>query len=100
MIDFVIVVAPKSDGQKLEYSIQFINSKILEDRFVSRLMSDISDDSIHNLQPKLREEYLRNRFRSYMNRFKLYRSSAQPFDLQLQLVGNKIQFSQDEPNGN
>ncbi len=98
MIDFVVVVDPKSDNQKLDYSLQFINAKHLEDRYVSTLMSDVSDDSIHNLQPKLREEYLRNRFRSYTNRLKLFKNSKEPLDFSIQLVGNKILFSLPDKN--
>jgi hypothetical protein len=98
MIDFVVIVDPKSDSQKLDSSIQFINAKVLEDRFVSTLMSDVSDESIHNLQPKAREEYLRNRFRSYMNRFKLYKSGLDPLEFSITLSGNKILFSVDQKN--
>lgn len=93
MIDFVVVVDPKSDSQKLDYSVQFINAKHLEDRYVSTLMSDVSDESIHNLQPKLREDYLRNRFRSYTNRLKLFKTAQEPLDYTIQLSGNKITFS-------
>jgi hypothetical protein len=98
LIDFVVVVDPKSDNQKLDYSLQFINAKYLEDRYVSTLMSDVSDDSIHNLQPKLREEYLRNRFRSYTNRLKLFKHTKEPLDFSIQLIGNKIIFSLPEKN--
>jgi hypothetical protein len=98
MIDFVVIVDPKSDSQKLDSSIQFINSKVLEDRFVSTLMSDVSDESIHNLQPKAREEYLRNRFRSYMNRLKLFKSGLDPLEFSITLSGNKILFSVDQKN--
>jgi len=98
MIDLVVIAENRPDN-KLDWSIQFINSRVLEDRFVSILMSDISDDSIHNLQPKVREEYLRNRFRSYMNRFKLYQSSYTPLNLSAQLINNKITLSRgDAPN--
>lgn len=98
LIDFVVVVDPQSDNQQLVYSLQLINAKHLEDRYVSTLMSDASDDSIHALQPKLREEYLRNRFRSYTNRLKLYKNSKEPLDFNIQLVGNKIIFNLPEKN--
>lgn len=93
MIDFVVVVDPKSDHQKLEGSLQFINAKVLEDRFVSMLMSDALDDSMTGMQPKVREDYLRNRFRSYVNRFKLYKASGEPYDISIYLTGNKIMIS-------
>lgn len=98
MIDFVIIVDPKQDNQPLDWSLQFINAQVLEDRFVSTLMSDVSDESIYSLQPKIREDYLRNRFRSYMNRFKLYQSNYKMLDLNIRLSGNKILVSQNEKN--
>lgn len=96
MIDLVVIAEGRSEPQRLDWSVQFINARVLEDRFVSILMSDVSDESIHNLQPKLREEYLRNRFRSYMNRFKLYQSSYTPLTLDIQLQGNKINISKSD----
>ena len=44
-------------------------------------------DSMENkggfISPKMREEYLRNRFRSYMNRFQLYRNDNTKFELDI-----------------
>jgi hypothetical protein len=96
MIDLVIIADDRGEGHHLDWSVQFINSRVLEDRFVSTLMSDVSDESVHSLQPKIREEYLRNRFRSYMNRFKLYQSSYTPLSLNVQLLGNKINISKSD----
>ncbi len=98
MIDLIVIVDPKADHNKLDWCVQFINPNILEDRFVSTLMSDVSDESIHNLQPKAREEYLRNRFRSYIHRFKLYQSNYKPLHLNVQLSGTKILVSPGDPN--
>lgn len=98
MIDLVVIAEPKADTNRLDWSVQFINSTILEDRFVSTLMSDVSDESLHNLQPKIREEYLRNRFRSYMHRFKLYQSNYKLLNLNIQLAGTKITISPSEPH--
>lgn len=99
MIDLVIIVDPKTDSKELDWSVQFINSRVLEDRFVSTLMSDVSDESIYNLQPKVREEYLRNRFRSYMNRFKLFQANLKTLQLDAQLVGNKVTVTTTQPSG-
>lgn len=98
MIDLVVIADPKTDSSSLDWSIQFINSTVLEDRFVSTLMSDISDESLHNLQPKIREEYLRNRFRSYMHRFKLYQANYKILNLNIQLQGSKINILPSDPN--
>jgi YbbR domain-containing protein len=83
MIEIVIIAAPKSERKLLDWSVQFVNPRLLEDKYVATLMSDVSDREIRLLQPTLREEYLRNRFRSYMNRFQLFRVDDTKFDLNI-----------------
>lgn len=90
MLQIVIIAAPKTDSASLEWSVQFVNPSILEDRYVSTLMSDVSDDEVKALQPHLREEYLRNRFRSYMNRFQFFKSDDAKLDLNIELQNDKV----------
>jgi hypothetical protein len=90
MIEIVIIAAPKSERKLLDWSVQFVNPRLLEDKYVATLMSDVSDREIRLLQPTLREEYLRNRFRSYMNRFQLFRVDDSKFDLNVFLKGQYI----------
>lgn len=90
MLQIVIIAAPKSVRPSLEWSIQFINPHVLEDKYVSKLLSDTNDDEIRDIQPNLREEYLRNRFRSYMNKFQLYKSEDKPLKLQIELESGKV----------
>jgi hypothetical protein len=68
MLQIVVIVSPKSESNLMQWAVEFINPGQLEDTYVSTLMSDVSDEDIRLLQPALRQEYLRNRFRSYMNR--------------------------------
>jgi hypothetical protein len=42
----------------------------------------------------MREEYLRNRFRSYMNRFRFYTASHQKLNLNIELQANSISVLQ------
>lgn len=90
MIEIVIIVDPKTDKKVLDWSVQFVNPRQLEDNYVARLMSDVSDRDIRLLQPILREEYLRNRFRSYMNHFQMLRDEDDKFDLDIYLSDQKI----------
>lgn len=94
MIEIVIIVAPKSERKLLDWSFQFVNPRLLEDRYVATLMSDVSDRDIRLLQPPLREEYLRNRFRSYMNRFQLFRSDDSKFELTVSLKDLQVQIEE------
>ena len=91
MIEILIIVSPRTDRKFLDWSVQFVDPRLLEDKYVSILMSDVSDNDIRLMQPTLREEYLRNRFRSYMNRFQLFESDETKFDLAISLNGDQIQ---------
>jgi hypothetical protein len=84
-----IVVIPSST-HAFAWSVQFINPRVLEDRYVATLMSDVSDDELKELLPSLREEYLRNRFRSFMNRFQLYDEEDMRFDPVIRAVDGGI----------
>lgn len=94
MIEIVIIVSPKLERKLLDWSVQFVNPRLLEDKYVGILMSDVSDRDIRLLQPTLREEYLRNRFRSYMNRFQLFRADDSKFELAIFLKNNQIQVEE------
>jgi hypothetical protein len=100
MLQIVIIASPPSERNLLEWSIEFINPRQLEDHYVSSLMSDVSDEDIRLLQPALRQEYLRNRFRSYMNRFQLFNADDTTFDLALFIKDDKVEIhetSQEPP---
>ncbi|NGX59759.1 MAG: hypothetical protein KR126chlam3_00916 [Chlamydiae bacterium] len=90
MIQLSITVDPSKDNQSLNWSVEFINPRLLEDRYISLTMSDVSDDEVRDLQPLVREEYLRNRFRSYMNRFQLYTSDDKRLELNVKLENKKV----------
>ncbi len=90
MLELSILLAPKTEKKQLDWCIQFLNPRVLEDKYVSILMSD---DNEHNADPALvkgKEEYLRNRFRHYMNRFQLYKSDHEKFDLVVELQDKQI----------
>jgi hypothetical protein len=89
-IQITLIVSPPSQRQFLEWSILFINPTQLEDQYVSTLMTDVSDEDIRLMTPTMRENYLRNRFRSYMNRFSLFTQNDTPFDLGARIVGNTV----------
>jgi hypothetical protein len=46
------------------------------------------------MRPSLREEYLRNRFRSYMNRFDLFRSENAGFELTALINGEFVDIEE------
>lgn len=90
MIQISITVDPSNDNKYLNWSVEFINPRLLEDRYVSLMMSDSSEEELRDLQPLVREEYLRNNFRSYMNRFQLFKADDTRLDLHPRLENMKV----------
>ena len=88
MLEISILLSPKTE--KLEWSVQFLNSRVLEDKYVSILMSDDTGSDTDLSYLKRREEYLRERFRHYMNEFRLYKSEREKFDLKVELQDHQI----------
>lgn len=97
MLQIAITVNPRTENNFLEWSVQFMNPRSLEDHYVTTLMSDSSEEGIHNMLPSLREEYLRNRFRNYMNNFQLYVSDDKKFNLMITLDDGKISLKETTP---
>ena len=88
-IQIAITPAPKGSTESLLWNVQFICPQELEDRFVAKAMAELSIE-LRELQPVLREGYLRNRFRSYMNRFRLYTPSHKKLKLAIHVDGNAV----------
>jgi len=88
-IQLVVVAAPKTERESLLWNVQLIYPSEMEDRFVSKMISE-SGDEISDIQPHLREDFLRNRFRSYMDCFRLYTPNNQKLHLKISLQANTI----------
>lgn len=95
MLEVSIIVEPKGDSEVLEWSLQIINAPLLEDRYVSAFLASSEGIELETIKPTLREEYLRGRFRSYMQRMQLCTQNAEPLMLQPVLQGNKIVLSSE-----
>ncbi len=88
MLQIVIVVDPNK--QQLNWSIQIVNPRALEDAYVAELLPNLIDENGEKLHPRMREEYLRNRFRSYVNRMELFKSNHEKFDLKIALHNKEL----------
>lgn len=67
-----IVVDVNSEFRKpLNWSVQIITCQKLEDEYVEKVLSELDDEDLRLMQFNQRQEYLRNRFRSYMQRLRL-----------------------------
>ena len=92
MIQVVVIASPKSERETLLWNAQFMYPHELEDRYVAKMMSESTDEP-WDVQPHLREDYLRNRFRSYMNRFRLYTPNHKKLSLKIELQANSISIT-------
>lgn len=90
MIQIEIVVIPQAKQEMLSWNLQLVNLRQLEDQYVQAFNGEIVDPDILLLAPILREEYLRNRFRSYVNRLQLFKTDETKLDLSISLKKNII----------
>lgn len=88
-MEIAITVNPNNENM-LDWSVQFINPRVLEEKYIHAILSDTLDPELQELQPHLRDSYLRNRFRNYMNQLQLYKSDDSPLKLSPSLQGNVI----------
>ncbi len=84
MLELVVVAAPKSERENLLWNVQFMYPQELEDRYVAKVLASSKEDS------DAHEDYLRNRFRNYMNRFRLYAPNRKKLALKIELQGNVV----------
>lgn len=93
MLQIVIIATSQNSKESPLWNVQFIYPHKLEDRFVEKIMQDASNVEFEGVQPHLREEYLRNRFRSYMNRFRIFTPENQKLLLDIRMDANTIQVT-------
>lgn len=92
MIQMVVIASPKSERERLLWNTQFMYPHELEDDYVAKIMAQ-SNNEIHDVQPHQLEDYLRNRFRNYMNRFRLYTADRQKLSLNIELQANAVSIT-------
>lgn len=88
-IQLAILTAPSAQKNSLLWNAQVLYPHELEDRYVAKLMSE-SLEELGDIQPHMREDYLRNRFRNYMTRFRLYTPDGKKLSLQIGVEGPNI----------
>lgn len=91
-IEIVVVASPKSEREKLGWSLEFINPHDLEDMYVAFSLANFERTST-NSSPKKREEMLRKRFREYMQRVTLHVNPEQKLRLKSFLEDHQIRVN-------
>lgn len=72
-----VTAAPKTERETLEWGIDMIDHTHLEDTYVAFSLSE----SRTHIKPKEKEEFFRQRFLSYMQKFMLFLTNHQPLEL-------------------
>lgn len=90
MLQIEIIVLPQANQEILSWNVQLANPRQLEDQYVQSFSGEIVDPDVLPLAPILREEYLRNRFRSYVNRLQLFKTDETKLNLLISLKKNLI----------
>jgi hypothetical protein len=90
-LQITLTAASPKERQILEWSLEVINANSLEDTYVAFLISQLSQGkSTQGALPKKREKVIRQRFREYLKRLKLYSSPEKKFHLESVLEDGKI----------
>jgi hypothetical protein len=90
MLQIEVIVMPQAMQKILSWNVQLVNPRQLEDQYVQAFNGELIDPDILLLAPILREEYLRNRFRSYITRLQLFKIDETKLNLFISLENNLI----------
>lgn len=89
-LEIVVLTTPVEEGRSMPWSIQIANAKKLENAYVDLCLTDVHNPELSKILPQVREEYLRNRFRSYVSRIELYTENDKPLELFIARKGSQI----------
>lgn len=102
-LELVIIAADYEPNVPLPVSVQFIDPKRLEDTYVALVLSSgkdkgelIEQSNVEHTDPHRiqRQQYLRTRFRNYMQHFQLFRDKDTPFVIQAFLEKQEIRVKE------
>lgn len=92
-IEIVLVAAPTSEREALQWNLEVIDPKELEDTYVAYVNAEQKDLGTQLGDAKKGEEIVRKRFRSYMQKLNLYTSHGEKLQLNSTIEGDKIVVS-------
>lgn len=95
-LQIAIVTNTSKENTQLPWCIQILQMSELEDKYVDRVINEAYNQKLSDLHPQTKEEYIRNRFRCYVNRLKLFSSKEQPLELNILRKSNQIIVTKHE----
>ena len=92
-IQIEIAAAPKTEREKLKWSIGFINEDHLENTYVAYIYSNSKSRTRNNpIKFQERESYLRQRFRNFVRNFKLTLEGGIKFEVEAVLEKDEVKI--------
>lgn len=92
-LQLVIVAAPPSEREILQWSFEVINCSELEDTYVAFMISNSSNmKGNQSVLAKKREALLRHRFQEYVHHLNLWTSPDRKLNLESKIEKNKIKL--------
>ena len=90
-IEIVIIASPQSERELLQWSVEVIDPRQLENTYLAFLFANSANQKNSALPlSKKREQQLRNRFREYLQKFSLYTDPEIKLSLECRLWENKV----------
>lgn len=93
-LEIVIIAQPETERQVLDWYLEFINPRELENNYITFFMANLSTSkNSEGTLSKKREELLRKRFREYMHRTILYLTNGKKLHVKGSIEGTQIKLS-------
>ncbi|SYX09139.1 Uncharacterized protein conserved in bacteria [Chlamydia poikilotherma] len=87
-IALAIVMAPPHGNNSVNWAVEFIDEKTLEDTFVQAIMAQ-EHGILHDFA-LIDETGIRHRFREYLRKLSLFRKDGSPLNLSAEISHNKV----------
>ena len=89
-IEIVIVAAPTSERKILQWSVEIIDPKEMEDTYIAFMNNEQKEAGLQTSTLKTREAILGKRFQEYLQKLALYTADGQRLKIISTLENNKI----------
>lgn len=85
-----IVILVEPDQDRLSWNIQSILPLNLEKFFIKKIITEETEEESRELHPYITDDYLRLRFRVYLNKFRIWTSPQKKLNLKITLKNDKV----------
>ncbi|MCB1180393.1 MAG: hypothetical protein KDK55_00020 [Chlamydiia bacterium] len=92
-LQLMVLAAPPQHRKSLNWTVEVIDQELLEEIFITKSLQEGGEKPDDFMQLKLREEYLRHRFRTYVLQMRLFTSDEKKLRLHPHIEGQTIKLS-------